>query len=52
MTSFETELLESGFTQKDLSYLNNNISRYGSTLREVVEELGQRFVMVLCITIG
>lgn len=52
MTSFETELLQSGFTSNDLFYLNKNISRYGSSLQEVVLELGNRFRVVLCITAG
>ena len=52
MTSFEMELLESGFTAKDLNYLHKNISRYGSSLREVVLELGKRFAMVLGISAG
>ncbi|MEM5588104.1 hypothetical protein JFN84_25005 [Enterobacter hormaechei subsp. xiangfangensis] len=50
MNNIETQLLESGFTVKELAYLNRNISRYGSSLLEVVLELGKRFIMVLCIT--
>ncbi|MGS3630298.1 hypothetical protein ACLFKX_15110 [Enterobacter hormaechei] len=50
MSNIETQLLESGFTVKELAYLNRNISRYGSSLLEVVLELGKRFIMVLCIT--
>ncbi|MEG5695463.1 hypothetical protein [Enterobacter quasihormaechei] len=50
MNNIETQLLESGFTVKELAYLNRNISRYGSSLLEVVLELGKRFIMVLFIT--
>ncbi len=50
MNNIETQLLESGFTVKELAYLNRNVSRYGSSLLEVVLELGKRFIMVLCIT--
>lgn len=50
MNNIETQLLGSGFTVKELAYLNRNISRYGSSLLEVVLELGKRFIMVLCIT--
>lgn len=50
MNNIETQLRESGFTVKELAYLNRNISRYGSSLLEVVLELGKRFIMVLCIT--
>lgn len=50
MNNIETQLLESGFTAKELAYLNRNINRYGSSLLEVVLELGKRFLMVLCIT--
>ena len=50
MNNIETQLLESGFTVKELAYLNRNISRYGSSLLEVVLELGKRFIMVLFLT--
>lgn len=50
MNNIETQLLESGFTLKELAYLNRNISRYGSSLLEVVLELGKRFIMVLFLT--
>ena len=45
MNNIETQLLGSGFTVKELAYLNRNISRYGSSLLEVVLELGKRFIM-------
>ena len=50
MSSFETKLLNSGFTPKELSFLNKKISRYGSSLQDVVLELGKRFIVVLSIT--
>ena len=50
MSSFETELLNSGFTPKELNFLTKKISRYGSSLRDVVLELGKRFILVLSIT--
>ena len=50
MSNIETQLLDAGFTGRELAYLNRNISRYGSSLLEVVLELGKRFIMVLCIT--
>lgn len=50
MTNIETQLLEAGFTVKEIAYLNRNINRYGSSLLEVVLDLGKRFILVLCIT--
>lgn len=50
MTDIEAQLLEEGFTGKDLAYLKRNISRYGSSLLEVVLDLGKRFIMVMSIT--
>ena len=50
MTNFEQDLLNSGFTTKELFYLNKNVSRYGSTLQDVIHELGKRFIIVLSIS--
>jgi len=52
MTGFEKDLIESGFTARELYYLNKNIERYGSSLQNVVIELGKRFKVVLGITLG
>lgn len=52
MTGFEKDLIKSGFTEKELYYLNKNIERYGSSLQSVVNELGNRFRVVLGITLG
>jgi len=52
MTNLETELLKSGFTAKEVGHLKRNVERYGSSLLEVVLELGNRFRMVISITIG
>lgn len=52
MVNLETELLKSGFTAKELSYLKKNISRFGSSLQDVVLELSNRFRMVISITAG
>lgn len=51
MSNFETELLNSGFTPKELNFLNKNISRYGSSLQDVVLELGKRFIVALGISV-
>ncbi|QNQ22929.1 hypothetical protein HF650_24510 (plasmid) [Kosakonia sp. SMBL-WEM22] len=52
MTGFEKDLIESGFTEREVYYLNKNIERYGSSLQSVVTELGKRFRVVLGITLG
>lgn len=50
MTNIETQLLNAGFTVRELAYLNRNINRYGSSLLEAVLELGKRFTIVVGIT--
>lgn len=52
MTNLEKDLLKSGFTAKELGLLKRNVERYGSSLQEVVLELGNRFRMVISITLG
>ncbi len=39
MIGFEKELIEPGFTAKELCYLKKNIDRYGSSLQSVVMSL-------------
>ncbi|MDV5354854.1 hypothetical protein HF650_02020 [Kosakonia sp. SMBL-WEM22] len=51
MIEFEKELIESGFTTRELSYLKKNIDRYGSSLQRVVMELSNRFRVVMGITL-
>ncbi|HGP0978555.1 TPA: hypothetical protein ACLFZF_005350 [Klebsiella aerogenes] len=43
-------LLHSGFTPSDLQKIKNNIESYGGTLEEAIQDLANRFRVVLWIT--
>ncbi|HBQ7916363.1 TPA: hypothetical protein L8S41_004884, partial [Klebsiella aerogenes] len=43
-------LLHSGFTPSDLQKIKNNIESYGGTLGEAIQDLANRFRVVLWIT--
>jgi hypothetical protein len=49
MNITEEALLRSGFTEKELGYLKNNIENYGGTLDEVVPDLARRFKIMLWV---
>ncbi|EPT0358979.1 hypothetical protein ACQ7NX_19365 [Enterobacter cloacae subsp. dissolvens] len=46
----EEALLSAGFTRSDLQKIKNNIESYGGTLGEVIQDLANRFRVVLWIT--
>lgn len=46
----EVALLKSGFSQADLKKIKNNIESYGGTLGEAIEDLKNRFRVLLWIT--
>ncbi|ENG2946203.1 hypothetical protein ABTU80_000424 [Enterobacter cloacae] len=46
----EEALLSAGFTRSELQKLKNNIQSYGGTLGEVIQDLANRFRVVLWIT--
>ncbi|HDT6030524.1 TPA: hypothetical protein QHD00_005334 [Enterobacter cloacae subsp. cloacae] len=46
----EEALLNSGFTRSDLQKIKNNIESYGGTLGEAIQDLANRFRVVLWIT--
>ncbi|MBS5775029.1 hypothetical protein [Kosakonia sp. 1610] len=52
MIEFEKELIESGFTERELCYFKKNIDRHGSSLQSVVIELSNRFRVIVGITFG
>jgi hypothetical protein len=43
-------LLRSGFTPSDLQKIKNNVESYGGTLGEAIQDLANRFRVVLWIT--
>ncbi|HED2521380.1 TPA: hypothetical protein R4Y92_005349 [Klebsiella aerogenes] len=43
-------LLHSGFTPSDLQKIKNNIESYGGTLGEAIQDLANRFRVILWIT--
>ncbi|VFS40885.1 Uncharacterised protein [Enterobacter cancerogenus] len=43
-------LLSSGFTPSDLQKIKNNVESYGGTLGEAIQDLANRFRVVLWIT--
>lgn len=43
-------LLRSGFTPSDLQKIKNNVESYGGTLGEAIQDLANRFKVVLWIT--
>ncbi len=46
----EDALLRSGFTQPDLQKIKNNVESYGGTLGEAIQDLANRFRVVLWLT--
>ncbi|MCF2229045.1 hypothetical protein LGR88_10490 [Enterobacter cloacae] len=46
----EEALLSSGFTRSDLQKIKNNVESYGGTLGEAIQDLANRFRVVLWIT--
>lgn len=52
MNKLEAELVQSGFTAKELHYLHKNAARFGSSLQAAVVELANRFRMVISVTAG
>lgn len=46
----EEALLSSGFTQSDLQKIKNNVENYGGTLGEAIQDLANRFRVILWIT--
>ncbi|ENB7662828.1 TPA: hypothetical protein M8J25_000658 [Enterobacter cloacae] len=46
----EEALLSSGFTRSDLQKIKNNIESNGGTLEEAIQDLANRFRVVLWIT--
>ncbi|MBW4204526.1 hypothetical protein JW319_24565 [Enterobacter cloacae subsp. cloacae] len=46
----EEALLSSGFTQSDLQKIKNNVENYGGTLGEAIQDLANRFMVILWIT--
>ncbi|PDP90190.1 hypothetical protein [Enterobacter cloacae] len=46
----EEALLSSGFTQSDLQKIKNNVENYGGTLGEAIQDLDNRFRVILWIT--
>lgn len=45
----EDALLRSGFTQSDVQKIKNNVESYGGTLGEAIQDLANRFRVVLWI---
>ncbi|ASB75728.1 TPA: hypothetical protein ACG0AS_001457 [Enterobacter hormaechei subsp. hoffmannii] len=45
----EDALLRSGFTQSDVQKIKNNVESYGGTLGEAIQDLANRFRIVLWI---
>ncbi|MDY1036885.1 hypothetical protein [Lelliottia sp. CFBP8978] len=50
MNVTDDALLRSGFTQSDLQKIKNNVESYGGTLEEAIQDLANRFRVVLWIT--
>lgn len=50
MDVIEEALLSSGFTQSDLQKIKNNVENYGGTLGEAIQDLANRFMVILWIT--
>ncbi|ELE9013844.1 hypothetical protein SJ090_03040 [Enterobacter cloacae] len=45
----EKALLSSGFTQSDLQKIKNNVENYGGALGEAIQDLANRFMVLLWI---
>lgn len=45
----EETLLRAGFTESDLKKIRNNVDSYGGTLGEAIQDLANRFRIVLWI---
>ncbi|CFQ33090.1 MULTISPECIES: hypothetical protein [Yersinia] len=46
----EEKLLKSGFTNAELQKIKNNVESYGGTLGEAIQDLANKFRVVLWIT--
>nr|WP_145571639.1 hypothetical protein [Yersinia bercovieri] len=52
MRTSEEALLRSGFSHTDLQKIKNNVESYGGTLEEAIQDLANRFKIVLWIFFG
>lgn len=52
MNVTDEALLRSGFTPSDLQKIKNNVESYGGTLGEAIQDLANRFRVVLWITLS
>ncbi len=48
----EEALLRSGFSHAELQRIKNNVERYGGTLAEAIQDLANKFRVVLWVTTG
>ena len=52
MNVSEAALLKSGFTHAELQKIKNNVESYGGTLGEAIQDLKNRFRVLLWVTTG
>jgi len=48
----DEKLAQAGFTRSDLQKIRNNVENYGGTLGEAIQDLANRFRVVLWIFFG
>lgn len=48
----EEALLQSGFSHTELQRIKNNVESYGGTLAEAIQDLANKFRVVLWVTAG
>jgi len=52
MNVTKEQLLQSGFNHADLQIIQNNIDSYGGTLEETIQDLANRFRVVIWVFYG